>query len=54
MGADTDKPFTYRTIHKSKINRYWFTNKYLLLFVVIVIVIVIIFTSIYIYISKNR
>ena len=48
MGADTDKPFTYRTIKTNKSNRYWLNTKYL-----IVILTVILILLIYLYTSKE-
>ena len=48
MGADTDKPFTYRTIKTNKSNRYWLNTKYL-----IVILIVILILVFYLYTSRE-
>ena len=48
MGADTDKPFTYRTIKTNKSNRYWFNTKYLLVILTLILILVI-----YLYTSRE-
>lgn len=48
MGADTDKPFTNRTIKMNKSNRYWLNTKYLIVILTVILILVI-----YLYTSRE-
>ena len=48
MGADTDKPFTYRKKKNQKSNRYWLNTKYLIVILTVILILVI-----YLYTSRE-